>query len=108
MTTDLRAEAEKMRRVPGIIFADTPSGGRVARIAGTGLEVFEIIFEYRSMGENWDRLKAAFHWLNDNQLRAALNYATAYPEEIDPLVEALETFSLEEVWEKYPITKPRE
>jgi uncharacterized protein (DUF433 family) len=108
MTTDLHAEAEKMRRVPGIIFADTPSGGRVARIAGTGLEVFELIFEYRLMGENWNRLTTAFHWLNHDQLRAALNYAATYPEEINPLVEALETFSLEDAWEKYPFMKPKE
>jgi hypothetical protein len=42
MTTGLLTEAEKMRRVPGIAFADGTSG-RVPRIAGTGLEVFKSI-----------------------------------------------------------------
>jgi hypothetical protein len=42
MTKDLLMEAVKMRRCPGIIFADGVTGRR-ARIAGTGLEVWEII-----------------------------------------------------------------
>ena len=62
MTADLLTEAEKMRRVPGIIFADGPTGRR-ARIAGTGLEVFEVIASYRGMGQDWERLKKAFHFL---------------------------------------------
>ena len=39
---DLLGEAIKMRRCPGIVFADGVSGRR-ARIAGTGLEVWEVI-----------------------------------------------------------------
>ncbi len=35
---ELLEEAVKMRRCPGIVFADGPSGRR-ARVAGTGLEV---------------------------------------------------------------------
>ncbi len=105
MTTDLMAEAEKMRRVPGITFADGPTGRR-ARIAGTGIEVFEVIFSYRSMGESWDRLRTAFHWLSDDQLLAALTYAQTYPEEINARIKTMESFRIEDVWEKRPATKP--
>ena len=101
------AEVEKMQRVPGIVFADGPTVRR-ARVAGTGLEVFEIIATYRWDSENWDNLKEAFHWLSEAQLRAALTYAETYPEEINAFVEALESFSLEEVWEKHPYMKPQQ
>ena len=56
-------------------------------MAGTGLEVFEVIDIYRSSGENWDRLKAGLHWLKDEQLRAALRYFEHYPDEILPCID---------------------
>lgn len=70
MTTDVLSEAEKMRRVPGIYFADTPAG-RVATIGGTGLGVWEIVKGHRA--ESWSLLstRSAFHWLNARQFRAA-------------------------------------
>lgn len=106
MTIDLLSEVEKMRRVPGIVFADSPVHGRVARIAGTGLDVFEVIGEYRWNGESVDLLRAAFHWLRDDQLQAALAYAREYPDEINALVDRLESFSLEDAWKKHPFMKP--
>ena len=36
------SEAERMKKVPGIIFVEGPAGRR-ARVGGTGLEVFEIV-----------------------------------------------------------------
>jgi uncharacterized protein (DUF433 family) len=79
-------EEERMRRVPGIIFVDGVTGRR-ARVAGTGLEVFEVIQVYRSCGQDWDRLKAGLHWLTDAQLRAALKYFELYPEDILPHID---------------------
>ena len=87
VTVDSTTELEKMRRVPGIIFVDGPIGRR-ARVAGTGLEVFEVIKVYRSVAEDWDRLIAALHWLTDDQLRAAPTYAQTYPEDIYLLIES--------------------
>ncbi len=83
---ELLEEAIKMRRCPGIVFADGPSGRR-ARVAGTGLEVWEVIAAYQSVGRDFDRLRAAYHWLTEAQLRAALGYYAAYPQEIDRLIE---------------------
>jgi uncharacterized protein (DUF433 family) len=100
-------ESNKMRRIPGIVFADSPSGGRVARVAGTGIEVFEIAQAYRSVEGSWPRLKEAFDWLSDNQLRAALAYAEAYPEEIEERIRRDEEWTPEAVWARYPFMRPR-
>jgi uncharacterized protein (DUF433 family) len=93
-------EAIKMRRLPGIVFADSTSG-RVARVAGTGLEVFEIVRAFRDMDEDWEHLRASYHWLSDNQLRAALAYAAAYPEEIEERLRAEERWTPETLWTTY-------
>lgn len=105
VANEMLTEAVKMRRIPGIVFADGPSG-RVARVAGTGIEVFEVIMSYRGMESDWERLKAAYHWLDERQLRAALAYAEAYPEEIEEMIQADERWTPEAVWTKYPFTRP--
>ncbi len=100
-------ESNKMRRIPGIVFVDSPSGGRVARIAGTSLEVFEIVQAYRSVENSWPRLKESFHWLSDAQLRAALAYAEAYPEEIEERIRRDEQWTPQTVWTRYPFMRPQ-
>jgi uncharacterized protein (DUF433 family) len=79
---ELLAEVEKMRRVPGIVFADGPFG-QVPRIAGTGIEVFEVIQRYQGFDNSWSRLAASFDWLSERQLRAALAYYDAFPDEVN-------------------------
>jgi len=71
MTSSLDREAEKMLRVPGIMFADGESGRR-ARVAGTGLDVFEVILSYLAVGRHWNRLKLYFPQATEGQLRAAV------------------------------------
>jgi uncharacterized protein (DUF433 family) len=107
VANEMLAEAVKMRRVPGIVFADSPVG-RIARVAGTGVEVFEVIRTDRDVGHDWDRLRQAYHWLSENQLRAALAYASAYPEEIERRLRDDERWTPEAIWSRYPFTKPRE
>jgi uncharacterized protein (DUF433 family) len=83
-------EADRMRRIPGIVFADGAAGRR-ARIAGTGIEVFEVIQQYLNVDRDWGQTQEAYHWLTPEQLSAAIAYYTAYPEEIDEwLTEARE------------------
>jgi uncharacterized protein (DUF433 family) len=108
MTTGLELEAEKMARVPGIIFADTAVGGRTARIAGTGLEVFEVIMSYLAVGKDWIQYKECFHWLSDEQLRAAISYYETYTEEIDEEIADNERYTPEYVYSKWPFMKPKE
>lgn len=98
---DLLTEAIKMRRCPGIVFADGVSGRR-ARVAGTGLEVWEIITNYKSVNQDFERLQKAYHWLTEQQLRAAIGYHIAYHEEIDHQIERNESWTKEAVVKHYP------
>ena len=98
---DLLAEAIKMRRCPGIVFVDGVSGRR-ARIAGTGLEVWEVMSAYRSVDQDFGRLQKAYHWLTEQQLRAAIGYYAVYREEIDELIKLNESWSKETVDERFP------
>ena len=106
MSVQVDTEAEKMRRIPGIIFTDGPTGRR-ARIAGTGIDVFELIAGYLSVDEDWDSLTHAYHWLSEDQLRAALAYYAAYPEEIEERLARQDYWTPERIWEAYPFTRPR-
>src|SRR5215469_1355124 len=75
---ELLSEALKMRRCPGILFADGATGRR-ARIAGTGLDVWEVIATYRAVGKSLKRLRAAYPQMDELMLRAALSYYECYP-----------------------------
>ena len=98
---DLLTEAIKMRRCPGIVFADGVSGRR-ARVAGTGLEVREIISTHKSVNKDIGRLQKAYHWLTEQQLKAAIGYYIAYHEEIDHQIERNESWSKDMVVKHYP------
>jgi uncharacterized protein (DUF433 family) len=78
----LITEALRARRAPGILFADSPTGRR-ALVAGTGLDVWEIVAAWKSLDRDMGRLRAAYDWLSEAQLRAALAYYELYPAEID-------------------------
>jgi len=103
---EMLSEAVKMQRVPGIVFADGASGRR-ARVAGTGIEVFEVIRAYRSVNEDWANPRESYHWLSEGQLRAALAYARAFPGEIEQRLRDDEYWTPERIWEQYPFTRPR-
>lgn len=105
VTNEMLSEAVKMRRIPGIAFGDGPTGRR-AMVAGTGIDVWEVARDYRDMGESWEDLREAYEGLSDLQLRAALAYAEAYPEEIEERIKADERWTPEAVWTRYPFTRP--
>jgi uncharacterized protein (DUF433 family) len=104
VTKDLLQEAIKMRRCPGILFSEGTSGRR-ARVAGTGIEVWEVIAAYKSVKEDFKRLKKAFHWLSAEQLKAAIGYYAIYPQEIDQLIEQNEQWNDEKLRERYPFMR---
>jgi uncharacterized protein (DUF433 family) len=106
VATETLTEAEKMQRVPGIIYADGPTGRR-ARIAGTGLDVFEVIGPYRYMTGGWPELRAAYHWLTEAQLRAALTFYETFPDEIDARLAREDAWTEERLYATYPFMKPR-
>jgi len=82
VTQDLLEEALRMRQCPGIHFADEPAG-REAKVAGTGLGVWEVIPDYLAAGRDERALRKAFPRLSTAQTRACLLYYAKYAREID-------------------------
>lgn len=105
VANEMLAEAVKMRRIPGISFADSPSG-RVARIAGTNIKVFQVVEALRTVDGDFERLCQGYSWLSEHQLRAALAYAEAYLDEIEERLRREERWTPEAVWAAHPFTKP--
>ena len=78
----LITESLKMFHCPGIIFTNSPSGQRRATVAGTGLDVWEVISIYKSYGKNHKKILKDYP-ITDSQLNIALNYYEHYKNEID-------------------------
>lgn len=106
MIAELLEEAVRMRRVPGIAFADGPAGRR-AVVGGTGLDVWEVIATWRAGGDSYDSLRQNYPWLTDAQLRAVLAYYEVYPREIDARLEREAEWTPERVWRDLPFARPR-
>jgi len=101
VANEFLSESVKMRRCPGVVFADGATGRR-SRVAGTGLDVWEIIATYQSLDRDRARLQAAYHWLTELQLRAALGYNAAYPDEIEQQVARNTAWTRERVAQQHP------
>jgi uncharacterized protein (DUF433 family) len=103
---DLLIEAVKIRRCPGVTFADGPTGRR-AKIAGTGIDIWEFISTFKGLGENYDKLRKTYHWLNDPQIRSALSYYALYPDEIDQRITRNDMITPKKVLKRFPfLAKP--
>ena len=105
-TAELLQEAVRMRRAPGIIFLTGPTGCR-AVLAGTGLDVWEVVSTWRDLGESLDALKKAYSWLTEPQLRAALGYYQLFPTEVDERLRREEAWTPERVRRELPFATPR-
>lgn len=99
----LLEEAVRISRAPGIVFVDSLTGRRAA-IAGTGIEVWEVVASWKSLGQDYERLRASYAWLSEAQLRAALNYYELYPEEIEERLALEEEWTPERVRREFPFT----
>lgn len=102
---ELLDEAVRMRRAPGIVFVDGPVGRRAA-IAGTGLDVWEIIGAWREVEGDYARLRKAYDWLTEPQLKAALSYYELYPREIDTRIQTEDDWTEERIHVEFPYTRP--
>ena len=107
LTSELIAEAVKMRKCPGIVFVDGATGRR-ARIEGTGLDVWELISSYQELNNDLAALKEVFHWLTDRQIIAAIGYAKTYPDEIEMFIRKNKAWSKEKARNELPFTKQKE
>jgi len=101
IANEMLEEAVRMRHIPGIVFADGPAGRR-ARLAGTGLDVFEIVRAYKEVDENWTAFRRVYHWLTDVQLRTALAYWAAYPHGIEERLAREDELSPAEILHRHP------
>lgn len=82
VTQDLIEEALRMRECPGIYFADE-AGGREAKVAGSGLGVWEVLRDYLAAGRDERALRKSLPQLSAAQVKASLLYYRRYPQEID-------------------------
>ena len=101
IANDLLTESVRMRRCPGIIFAEGVTGRR-ARVAGTGLEVWEVISTYKGLNRDFKRFKKTYHWLSEQQLKAAIGYYEVYRDEIEFQIKRNESWSKEALLERHP------
>jgi len=97
---ELLEEGLRMRACPGIYFASEPTG-RTAKVAGTGLGVWEVLRDFVG-NQNVERLREAFADLSPSQLRAALLYFNCYPDEVRAAVEANAALTPEAIEQRYP------
>lgn len=106
MVVELLGEAMRTRRAPGIVFADGATGRR-AVVAGSGLEVWEVVATWKEVGRNYERLRSAYEWLTEPQLRSALSYYELYGEEVDGKLAREGELTSERVGRELPFTKAR-
>lgn len=96
---ELTEEAARMRRFPGIAFRENLPGVRDAYLKGTALDIWQICEAYRDF-DSIDAMVAGSD-LNEPQIRVALAYWKAFPEEIDQAI-ADNNRPLEELQEMLP------
>ncbi len=101
----LLEEGIRMRRAPGIVFADGPAGRR-AVVAGTGLDVWEIVATWRASEGDYEELQENYPWLSEAQLRAALGYYEFNREEIDTRLEREVRWTSDRVSQELPFARP--
>jgi uncharacterized protein (DUF433 family) len=99
-------EEVRMRRVPGIGFSGGPAGRR-ATVAGTGLDVWEVIGAWKEGGERWSVLRENCHWLTGSQPRPAVACYELYPEEIEARPAIDDRWAAERVEAELPFLAPR-
>lgn len=97
---ELIEEGIRMRECPGIYFASEPAG-RTAKIAGTGLAVWEVLRDY-VRDQDIDRVRQAFGHLSPAQITAAVMYYGRYPEEVRRQVETNAALTPEALEQRHP------
>lgn len=101
VTQDLLEEALRMRECPGIHFANEPAG-REAKVAGTGLGVWEVVRDYLAAKKSVRALGKSLPRLSEAQVKACLLYYSKYSHEIDAEMEENAALTREAVAAKLP------
>ncbi len=95
------AETLRERQFRHIDFRDN-AGERLAYVRGTGLKVWLTVRLLRVAYDNNVHLMAQALETGDWAIQAAVDYATAYPEEIEPLIAQQESVTVEKLKENIP------
>lgn len=74
-------EGVRMRKCPGIVFTDGPTGRR-ATVAGSGIDVWEVVQVSKTCKDR-RQLARALPQLSQHQIDAALTYYAHFPSEVD-------------------------
>jgi uncharacterized protein (DUF433 family) len=106
MMRELLRRRSQMNRVPGIAFANGPAGRR-AIVAGTGLDVWEVVATWKEGGSVYEALSQNYPWLTEAQLRAALAYYELCPSEIDARLEREAQWTPKRVRREFPFSRLR-
>lgn len=101
VATEMLEEAARARQFRHIVFTGPP-GRRRASLAGAGLDVWEVVRDFRTAGGSMKRLGKRLHWVTPEKLEEALAYATVYPHEIEERLEREATWSPEGVGQSMP------
>lgn len=106
LIAELLDEALRQRRAPGVAFVDGATGRR-AVLAGTGLEVWEVVAAWKDAAEDLARTIEAFPWLSELQVQAALGYYVLYPDDIDERLAREGAWTRERLRRELPFAAPR-
>ena len=91
-------------RYPGITFVEGPAGLR-AHVAGSGLDVWEVVMVHRACKGNEDATRRHLPQLSRRQLRIALAYYEDHKREIDLIL--AEQARTPEAWSReVPVPRP--
>ncbi len=101
VANELLDEALRAYHCPGIVFSEGTTGKR-ARLAGTGIEVWEVIAGYKGVGNDLKRLTRAYHWLTEQQIKSAIGYYNIYKKEIDSAIAENERWTSDIIRKKHP------
>lgn len=88
-------EIARQHRFCHIEFRDSPLG-RLAHVEGTRTAVWLIVDLVRAQGGDIAKT-ARLHGWPETKVRAAVNYAAAFPQEIEPLIERAHSVTGEEL-----------
>src|SRR5579884_3074049 len=84
LVTELLDEGLRVRRFPGVVFRDGPAGRRAGLVGGP--DVWEVVRDVQATpgrGQSKIRRIAAVAGLFESQVRPAVDYDAAFPDEID-------------------------
>lgn len=89
LVATLLSEGINTRRFPGIIYRDGPTGRRAGLVGGPDVwEVIRDVGATKGRGEKRLRAAAESSGLTVSQVRLAVDFYAAHPEEIDARIEA--------------------